>query len=281
MKLKNFDNYTTFYSKDPSRFEKRVAIASKFEPNDLFARISNFDDMVSLDKEVPLVMWDKFSFASTNESASPYLYNRTYLEDPASIIKSMKGEEFIPRTVETRSEVKGLKFPIIGMKGDDREEYKTYHKFKSSEKTFPIYQEKILPRGRYEVTVMDGKPIHMIKRVKGIDFDADQSRFKWQDQLDKILKRVKDLSEANVFILHLIEKDNHLFLEKVSQEGKLNAPQSVRLYESLYESHYSTRLPTWFKTHIGQKYLAPHYNKKRYDALLLKPTGVINYEKLV
>lgn len=280
MKLKNFDNYAKFYSKDPSRFEKRVAIASKFEPNSLFERISNFDEMVSLDREVPLIMWDKFKFESTNESSSPYLYNRTYLEDPASIIKSMKGEEFIPKTVDTRAEVKYLSFPIIGLKGEDTEEYKTYHKFKSSEKTFPIYQEKIIPRGRYEVTVLDGRPIHMIKRVKGIDFDADQARFKWQDQLDNILSKVKELSEANVLVLHVMEKADRLFLEKVTQEGPLNAPQSVRLYESLYESHYSTKLPTWFKNHMGQKYLMPHYKKKKYDALLLKPTGVINYESL-
>jgi hypothetical protein len=281
MKLKNFDNYAKFYSNDPSRFEKRVAIASKFESHPLFEKVCNLEEMANLDKEVPLIMWDKFSFNNTNESTSPYLYNRTYLQDPNEIIKAMRGEEFMPKMVDSRSMVKGLKFPIVGMDDSDREEYKTYHKFKSSEKTFPIYQEKVNPRGRYEVVVLDEKPVHMIKRVKGVDFDANMSRFKWQDQLDAIISKVKELSESNVFIVHVLEKDDKLFLEKVCQEGKLNDAQSVKLYEKLYESHYSTQLPTWFKKHVKDKYLTPHYKKKYHDSLLLKPAGVINYESLI
>jgi hypothetical protein len=281
MKLKNFDNYAKFYSKDPLRFEKRVALASKFESHPLFEKISNLDELASLDREIPLIMWDKFSFNSTNESASPYLYNRTYLQDPKEIIKAMRGEEFMPKMADSRATVKGLKFPIIGIDGSNQEEYKTYHKFKSSEKTFPIYQEKIKPRGRYEVVVLDEKPIHMIKRVSGVDFDANTARFKWQDQLDTIITKVKELSESNVFIINVLEKDNKLFLEKVSQEGELNDAQSVKLYEKLYESHYSTQLPTWFKKHVKDKYLTPHYKKKYHDSLLLKPTGVINYEGLI
>lgn len=281
MKLKNFDNYTIFYSNDPSRFEKRVAIASKFESHSLFQKVSTLEEMANLDREVPLIMWDNFSFSQTNESSSPYLYNRSYLQEPSEIIKAMRGEEFMPKSVDSRAMVKSLKFPIVGIDGDSREEYKTYHKFKSSEKTFPIYQEKIKPNWKYEVMVLDEKPIHMIKRIKGVDFDADMSRFKFSSQLDSMIDKIKELSESNVFLIHVLEKDNRLFLEKVCQEGKLNDSQSVRLYEKLYESHYSTQLPTWFKKHVKEKYLTPHYKKKYHDSLLLKPTGVINYESLI
>ena len=58
MKLKNFDNYTKFYSKDPLRFEKRVALASNLDSHPLFEKISNLEEMANLDREVPLIMWD-------------------------------------------------------------------------------------------------------------------------------------------------------------------------------------------------------------------------------
>lgn len=281
MKLKNFDNYSKFYSKDPNRFEKRIAMASKFEPHSLFEKISNIDDLTDLDKEIPLVMWDQFDFGKTNEGASPYLYNRTYLQDPNEIIKAMRGEEFMPKSVESRHGVKSLKFPIIGTDGEESQEYKTYHKFKSSEKTFPIYQEKVSPKNSYEVVVLDEKPIHILKRVNGIDFDADMARFKWKDQLNNIITKVKELSESNVFIIHVADNGNQLFLEKICQGGKLNDAQSVKLYEKLYESHYATQLPVWFKKHVKEKYLTPHYKKRHYDSLLIKPKGIINYESLI
>lgn len=281
MKLKNFENYSKFYSKDPERFEKRIALASKFEPHPLFEKVSNMDDLSSLDREVPLIMWDNFSFESMNESSGQYLYNRTFLQDPESIISMMKGEEFMPNSVDSRKLVKSLKFPITGLNKDSSEEYKTYHKFKQSEKTFPVYQEKIIPRGNYEVLTMDGKPIHIVKRVRGIAFDADLHRFKWQGQLDKILSKIKALTESNIFVVHILEKDDRLFLNRVIQEGELTSTQSVKLYERLYESHHATKLPSWFKKHIGEKYLRPHYQKMQYEKLLIKPTGVIDYESLI
>ena len=281
MRLKNFENYSKFYSKDPSRFEKRVAIASKFDPHPLFERVSDLDQLSSLDREVPLIMWDNFNFGQTNESSGQYLYNRSFLQDPTSIVSMMKGEDFIPKSVESRQLVKGLKFPVIGLGKKDSQEYRTYYKFKQSEKTFPIYQEKIMPRGKYEVLTMDGKPVHIIKRVNGVDFDADMSRFKWQDQLSNVLSKIQNMTESNIFVVHLMEKGDSLFLDKVVQEGELTIPQSVRLYERLYESHHSTKLPTWFKKHVGEKYLKPHYQKMQYNKLLIKPTGVINYENLI
>lgn len=281
MKLKSFENYSNFYSKDPERFKKRVAIASKFEPHSLFEKVSNLDDLSSLDREVPLIMWDNFSFREINESSGQYLYNRSFLQDPASIVSMMKGEDFIPNAVEGRHSVKSLKFPIIGLGKNGSEEYKTYHKFKQSEKTFPVYQEKVLPRGSYEVLSLDGKPVHAIKRVRGIDFDADLGRFKWKDQLENILSKIKGLTESNIFIVHLLEKDDRLFLDKIVQEGELNVPQSVKLYERLYESHHATKLPTWFKKHVSENYLKPHYQKMQYEKLLIKPVGVIDYESLI
>ena len=265
MKLKSFENYSNFYSKDPERFKKRVAIASKFEPHSLFEKVSNLDDLSSLDREVPLIMWDNFSFSEINESSGQYLYNRSFLQDPASIVSMMKGEEFIPNAVEGRHSVKSLKFPIIGL----------------GKNGFPVYQEKVLPRGNYEVLSLDGKPVHAIKRVRGISFDADLGRFKWQDQLENILSKIKGLTESNIFIVHLLEKDDRLFLDKIVQEGELNVPQSVKLYERLYESHHATKLPTWFKKHVSENYLKPHYQKMQYEKLLIKPVGVIDYESLI
>ena len=58
MKLKNFDNYTKFYSKDPLRFEKRVALASNLDSHPLFEKISNLEEMAM----------DKTSFLSYQEN---------------------------------------------------------------------------------------------------------------------------------------------------------------------------------------------------------------------
>jgi len=280
MKLKNFENYSKFYSKDPTRFEKRIAIACNFKAHPLFERVSDLDQLSRLDREVPLIMWDNFSFNRANESGGQYLYNRAPLQDPTSIIAMMKGEDFVAKSVDSRKEVKNLKFPIIGLGNGDSQEYRTHHKFKQSEKTFPIYQEKITPRGKYEVLAMDGSPVHITKRVKGIGFDADLSRFRWEEQLATILARLKSLTESNIFIAHVLEKEDSLFLDRVSQSGEFTVPQSVKLYERLYESHHSTLLPNWFKKHVFEKYLRPHYQRMKYDQLLIKPTGVLNYESL-
>ena len=128
---------------------------------------------------------------------------------------------------------------------------------------------------------MDGKPIHIVKRVRGIAFDADLHRFKWQGQLDKILSKIKALTESNIFVVHILEKDDRLFLNRVIQEGELTSTQSVKLYERLYESHHATKLPSWCKKHIGEEYLRAHYQKMQYEKLLIKPTGVIDYESLI
>ena len=160
-KLKKFDDYLVSFSKDPATFEKKIAITSSSETLGLFEWVkSPFD----LDRgfSTPTIVWDNFDFKKhpLNESRA-FLFNATSFPQTEDLFEALGEAAFVPKAVSDRSLVKKMKFPIVGVDGDSKEDFRTYGKFKKSEKRFSKFRESVIPRTRFDVIAFKDSPLHI------------------------------------------------------------------------------------------------------------------------
>ena len=280
MKLKNFKSYSNYYSKDPKNFEKKIVLASNEGNSILFENITTLDEVLNIDRDTPVIIWENFSFSNNlHESFCSTVYNQSTLPTREDIQKKFKGESFLPNRVSNRELVKKMKFPIIGVIDGQEEEFKTYNKFKKSETFFNYFKEKLVPVSRIEVLVSNDEPLHAHKKINNTPFDINLSRWKYLDQVEEMCKKINLEYGPQYYIINLLESNNKLFLESITRNTKLTPTQSTKLYESAYLNYYASQLPSWFKQKIFEDHIKPYYIKKYYDSLLLKPTGTIDYSK--
>ncbi len=281
MKLKNFNDYSTSYSKDPKTFEKRVAFAcSENTGIDLFDIIERPEDARLSEIEIPVIIWNNFNKNTISESTSFIFKSSTFPKDD-EFLNSFSEEAFIPKFTKERKGVADLKFPIIGKSGDTSQEFKTYGKFKKSEKQFDLFKEKITPVNRFEIICFGENPIHVQEKINGIGFDTDLPKFKYENQLVDIIKKINLKYPNDFYQVDLLEANNKLYLEKITNSSKLSPSQSVKLYETAYENFYSTKLPKWFKNNLFEKYVSPYYKSNAYHAMLIKPKHSIDFKKYI
>jgi hypothetical protein len=284
VKIKDFNSYSKYYSNDYKTFEKRVAFAS---PNgnvlEIFDSITNVFETNNISKDVPLIIWDNFSFVSNtiNEGFNSFVFNHRALPNISEMTDHFSGKSFIPKSVTDRSLVKKMKFPIIAKHGSHQEEFKTFGKFKKSNTKFESFQEKPIASARFEVLAFNNKPLHIEKKINQFPFDVDISRFNHLAQVKDICEAINSKYEPQFYIISLIEKNNNLFLESITRSSKLSPVQSVKMYEAAYTDYYKSPLPSWYKNKLMNEHVAPYYKKKYYDSLLIKPAGVIDYSKYV
>ena len=281
MKLKNFKDYSNSYSKDPKNFEKRVGLACpKGSGIDVFEKIKNPFEIKSTSAETPIILWNGFTFSTDtlNENHSNY-FNKSELPSDSTLLNDFKNENFIPKSTTNRREVKGLKFPITGISDSFKEDFKTYGKFRKSEKNFSKFQEKILPNTRFDVLAFKNSPIHIQERINGLGFDVDSSRFEHLDTIKNIVEKVSKKYSPEFYQICLLEANGKLYLESITRSSNLSPSQSAKMYESAYENHYASKLPNWFKNSIFEKYVRPYYKARAYDSLLIKPKNSIDFKK--
>ena len=132
MKLKNFKSYSSHYSKDPKNFEKKIALASTGGESPLFDNYSTFEDTLSISKSVPVIIWGNFKFSNMNENFCSVVYNQKNIPSKGELSSAFQEEDFVPNIVKDRSSIKKMNFPIVGVSGEDEEEFKTYGQFKKS-----------------------------------------------------------------------------------------------------------------------------------------------------
>ena len=285
MKLKNFKEYSTFYSKDPKNFERRIVLASpKAKNNSIFETVLNFNDLLKVSKDTPVIAWNNFNLSSTpkiNENFCSTVYNQTHLPNHKEISSVFKEEPFIPKLNIDRQLVKKMKFPIIGITDDSEEEFKTYGKFKKSTSTFNHFKEKLTPSSRFEILVSGDSPIHVQKKINAVPFDIDMNRWKHLGEVEDICKKINLKYSPEFYNITLLESDGKLYLSSIDRDSDLTPSQEAKLYESAYESYYQSKLPSWFKKKLFEDHVKPYYIKKYYDSLLFKPSGVIDYGKYI
>lgn len=281
MKLKKFKTYSRFYSKDPRNFEKRIAFASEHNDLPLFENVSSFDSALRIPKDIPLITWNNFNFSTfdINENFSSTVYNQKKIPSIDQIHSYFSEEPFIQKKISDRSLVKKMKFPIIASANNFEEEFKTYNKFKKSEKFFNQFREKIIPSSRFEILVSDDSPIHIQKKINTVSFDIDLNQWKYFNQVSEICKKINSKYLLDFYLISLIEANGLLYLESISRDTELTPSQGISLYEAAYNKYYESNLPQWFKKKMFNDHVKPYYSKKYYDFLLFKPKGTIDYTK--
>jgi hypothetical protein len=284
MSLKNFKSYSSYYSKDPKNFEKKIALASsKLSNLPMFEVVNTIDSALQIPKDIPVIQWNNFSFSSNkvDESFCSTVYNQSTIPTRSELNSEFNGESFIPNKIVDRSLVKKMKFPIIGYSANGEDEFKTYGKFKKSEKPYNSFQEKRVPSARFEVLASGDSPIHVQKKINKTPFDIDITRWKHLGEASDICKKINDKWSPEYYVISLVESDGKLLLESINRSSDLTPSQGVKLYEDAYEDYYSAKLPSWFKTKMFDDHVKPYYKQKYYDSLLLKPSGVIDYKKYI
>ena len=281
MKLKKFNEYAAFYSKDPKNFEKKVCFAcSEGTVPDVFTHITDSADPKFINEDVPVILWNNFNFQKSplNES-SAFVFNSKSLPDFEEISSKFNGADFLPKSTKERSQVKGLKFPIVGIDGTERSEFKTYGKFKKGERSFPKFMEKIVPQNRFNVIAFKGEPIHIQEKINKLGFDVDPNRFKYSHAIHKITESLHQEYPLDFYHIELLESGGKLYLNSLDTSLNLSPSQSIKMYEKAYREYFASHLPGWFKKQVFESYIKPYYAKRYYDAALIKPKHSIDFKK--
>ena len=281
MKLKNFTDYAAYYSKDPKNFEKRVVLAcSENYGVAVFKHIKESSETRTLGSTTPVILWNNFKYPTTAVNES-YIFNTKSIPTYEELCEKFDGNQFIPKSTTDRAQVKGLKFPITGVDGDASEVFKTFGKFRKSERHFPIFREKKTPTTRFDVLAFKDRPIHVQEKTNTLGFDVNPARFKYLDQVNTIIESISSEYPLDFYHLGLVESGDTLYLDAISTSLNLSPSQSIKMYESAYEDFYVAKLPNWFKTQLFETYVKPYYKKRYYDAALLKPKHSIDFKKYV
>ena len=284
MKLKNFKSYSSYYSKDPKNFERKIALASdKLNNLSMFENVHTLDSALEITKDIPVIQWNNFTFAQNkvHESFCSTVYNQSNIPKGSEIKNKFKGEPFIASEVTDRLKIKKMKFPIIAFSANGSDEFKTYGKFKKSEIPYNSFQEKIIPNSRFEVLVSGKTPIHAQKKINNLPFDLDMVRWPHLDEVINICEKINSEWSPEYYVMKLMEANGKIYLDSISRSTDLTPSQGVKLYESAYEDHYQSKLPSWFKTKLFDDHVKPYYKQRYYDSLLLKPKGTIDFKKYI
>lgn len=284
MKIKNFTDYSSFYSRDPKNFEKRIGLIShRAGEKSLFEKLSEIGSLSAITRDLPVIVWNEKGplLPEINEHVKGLVHNTGELPSSREILDIFKEEPFVIKKVTDRPLVKKMSFPIIGVKGESEEEFKTYGKFKKSERQFDFFKEKVLPNSRFEVLASGKNPLHVHKKINRTPFDVDIKRWDHLDSVKDICSKVSEACSPEFYIISLIESGGKLYLESINRDQDLTPPQEFSLYEAAYSKYYGSSLPIWFKKKAFEDHVKPYYIKKYYDSLLFKPTGVIDYKKYV
>jgi hypothetical protein len=280
VKLKKFEDYSKAFSKDPKNFEKKVTFASpKSNSLDVFEKIGSVFDLSKSPHGNPIILWDGFSFEKAALNEGHHFFNKKGLPSSQEILTRFKDEKFVPRSTSERSKIKELKFPIIGSTSTDSHEFKTYGKFKKSEKEFDRFSEKITPRTRFDVLVFREKPIHVEEKINKLGFDVYLRDFEYISEIEAISEKIKKEYSPDFYRIRLLEANDSLYLESVDCSSELSPSQGLKMYETAYEDAYVSKLPNWFRAALFEKHVAPYYKKRAYDSLLIKPKHSIDFKK--
>lgn len=281
MKYKNFDQYTSQYSKKESDYLNKIGIATSGSLEiPYFSKIENTFDLKEKFLDIPVIMSSDFS----NESVALFESNNfTYnFNDSPSIDKvyeDFSGSEFIPKMVNSISDTKKLRFPITAF-GKEKSEFKTIGKLRSSEGIYKKFMEKIVPKTRFNILSFKKNPISIIEKVNGFPLDVNINRFKYLDSIKQISEKLHEKYDLDFYNIEILESiKGGLFINDVNKKIDLNPHQGLLVYESAYNDFYNSRLPNWVKSKIKKEYISKYYQTKLYDSMLVKTQHTMDYAK--
>jgi hypothetical protein len=249
MNIKSFKDFTNHVSGDEKDLTNKVQIISNGEiyENSPFSITSSLEESNGL----PVLICGDFEMKSINESIGKDLkvYNSFNLKK-GNILNKFVSENFIPKTVKDRNNVRRLNFPIIATGKNGSNTYRSFHMFKKSENEYDSFQEKIIPKTKYEVLMFRDKPICAYEKVN----DTYKDKNIPSDLYKKIVgisSRIMESHGLDVYHMKIYEStQKKYYLRGVHKCKDLDEKQANLLYIELYEDHYGYSIPTWYKNKI-------------------------------
>jgi hypothetical protein len=250
MNIRSFKEFENYMSGDEKSVINKVHIITSGEisENSPFSVIPNLEEADGL----PVLMCGNFKLKMINESNVNNLkiYNSFNIKK-TNVLNKFIGENFIPKTIKNRTKVKSLKFPIVASGKNGTNTYNSYHMFKKSENDYNSYQEKIIPKTKYNVLMFKNEPICMYEKVNDKTFHKNISE-KLRSKASSISKRIFESHGLEVYNMRIYESTGgNYYLSGISKCDSLNEHQAGLLYVKLYEDHYDYKVPTWFKNKVN------------------------------
>jgi hypothetical protein len=282
MPLKKFDDYLVGRSTDSSVFEKKVIFATRGVECFLFKTVSEESEIFSTIPDSPVVIWGDFKFTPKIINENRFsLYNMNQVPQLGELYEAYSDSSFVPKFVKERQSVSSLQFPIVASNDFEKIGFKTYNSFKKSEKDFKLFSENPKIDNKFDVMVFRNEPIHIQENIRDIGFDVSLNNFKHLHKIKEAADLISKRYVLDLYQLNFGESGGKLYLTGVNRSNQLSPTQRNKAYESIYEHHYSRKLPVWFKNSILENNIKDYYRKSYYNSLLLKPKYSINFEKFV
>ena len=250
-KLKTFSDFEKHISGNHSELINKIQIIgeSNIAEKSPFSRIDSFDKS----NGGPILICNNISMINESNVNKEQLYNSYVLTNRNNKLSKFIGESFIPKTVKNRKNVKRLSFPITAIgKNGTQNVYETYNRFKKSENEYHTFQEKPVPKTKYEVLFFRNEPIHAMEKInESSKHKKINSDFK--TKLTHIANSIMKKHKLDVYRMNITESlNNTLFLRGLKKCNDLSESQANVLYVKLYEDYYQYNLPIWFKNKMNQ-----------------------------
>ena len=249
MNIRSFNDFTSYISGNEKELKNKVQILSsgKIHENSPFSVITSLKES----NELPTLVCGDPEIKLINESVNKGLnvYNSFNLKK-GNILKRFIGENFMPKTVKDRNNVKRLNFPIIANGKNGSNTYKSLYMFKKSENDYDSFQEKIIPKTKYDILMFREKPICVYEKINDTYRDKEVSR----DLYEKIVgisSKIMESHGLDVYHMKIYEStQKKYYLKGINKCKDLDEKQANLLYIELYEDHYGYPIPTWYKNKI-------------------------------
>lgn len=250
MNIRSFEDFENYIGGNEESIKGKVKVMSNsnISENSPFSIISSVEEADGM----PILICGDLKIKAINESSLDGLkvYNSFNIKR-GDILNRYVGENFIPKTIKNRNKVKSLSFPIVAKGKRGSNTYSSYYMFKKSENDYNSYQEKPVPRTKYDVLMFKNEPVCMYEKINDKYISKDISR-DLNKQIKGISSKIMESHGLDVYHIKIYEsvKGNY-YLGGVSRCGDLNEKQSNLLYIKLYEDHYGYDIPVWFKNKIN------------------------------
>jgi hypothetical protein len=281
--IKNFESFQKRYSKDPETFLKQVGIAShSLTEHSLFKVVKSQNEISESYLDYPLILDEGFSLKieTINEKAA-HTYN--YGESPniLDIVDKMSSSPYSPKVVDKIQDTrKKFRYPVIAIKGDSKEEYRTIGKLRASDVIYSKFLENPDAKTRFKILSFKGDPISVIEHINKFKLDVDINSFQFLNEVKEISKNVYETFGFDICNVEIVESlKGDILIRSIDKKIDLNPLQEAKIYQCVYEDYYQTRLPNWFKKKVLNEHFSKYIKDMSNHTNLIKSKHSLNYSK--
>ncbi len=213
--------------------------------------------------------------------------------------------DFVPKTVFSLKEAKGLNFPVIakpaeGHSGVGIEKFDTFEDLEKSKEKFDLYSEFVDFDREYRALYCKDKCIILNERitieeenkdirtkkanerVRFVYIEQDFDKFPHFNQLKEMVKGVKEKSPLGLYSIDfVIDKEDKAHLLEINSASGLGSAKLATVYEAVYEDFYKQKLPEEYKNYINERFIKPYHKiNGEYKNEIKKSKYALDYNKI-